>query len=166
MPWFVLYTKSRCEKKVATNLQLRGIEVYCPLRKVVRKWSDRDKIVEEPLFRSYCFVRLEESEREKVFGVSGVVRFLFWLNKPAIVRDHEIQLIKNLLNEFDHETIEITSLVISDRVQIQSGVFINQTGYISQVKGHKIVISIDSLRVQITIDPRRNKVVKYAEEHT
>ena len=55
--WNVLYTRSRCEKKVAALLSKRGIENYCPLNRVVRKWSDRHKLIYEPLFSSYVFVR-------------------------------------------------------------------------------------------------------------
>ncbi|WP_227687032.1 UpxY family transcription antiterminator [Spirosoma arboris] len=69
----VIYTKSRSEKLAAKELQQRGVEVYCPFRKVKRKWSDRIKTVEEPLFRSYYFVHLEEHERQAVYEVPGVV---------------------------------------------------------------------------------------------
>ena len=78
MPWFVIYTKSKSEKLVANGLRNLGFDVYCPLRKVQRKWSDRVKIVEEPLFRSYCFVNLKEEERHLVYNVPGFVRYLFW----------------------------------------------------------------------------------------
>ena len=60
MNWYVIYTKSRYEKAVSEKLALSGIEVYCPLLKRKKLWSDRWKWVEEPLFRSYCFVHIEE----------------------------------------------------------------------------------------------------------
>ena len=67
MNWYVLYTKSRNEKLVAERLKEIGIETYCPVLKKVKQWSDRKKVVEEPLFKSYVFVRLEEHNRKDVF---------------------------------------------------------------------------------------------------
>jgi transcription antitermination factor NusG len=64
--WYALYTKPRWEKKIHKLLQQKGIESYCPLNKVRRKWSDRIKVVEEPLFKSYIFVRVEESLKTEV----------------------------------------------------------------------------------------------------
>ncbi|MEY4660481.1 MAG: hypothetical protein RLZZ42_433, partial [Bacteroidota bacterium] len=59
--WFAVYTRSRCEKKVAQMLTKRGIVNYCPLNKKLRQWSDRKKYIFEPLFPSYVFVYIEES---------------------------------------------------------------------------------------------------------
>jgi transcriptional antiterminator RfaH len=97
--WFVLYTKPKNEKKVASALSLLGMQVYCPLITVVKQWSDRKKTIQQPLLSSYIFVKLEEKDRSKVFDIPGVVRYLFWLGKPAIVRDFEINHIKELLQE-------------------------------------------------------------------
>ncbi len=55
--WYAIYTKPRWEKKVHHLLSEKGLEAYCPLNKVTRKWSDRMKTVEEPLFKSYVFVQ-------------------------------------------------------------------------------------------------------------
>ncbi|MEI9958604.1 MAG: transcription termination/antitermination NusG family protein [Ferruginibacter sp.] len=61
--WHAVYTKPRWEKKVAALLEARGIEYYCPLNKVVKQWSDRKKVVLEPLFKSYVFVHVEEAKK-------------------------------------------------------------------------------------------------------
>ncbi len=90
MTWFVLYVKPQNEIKVGKALTALGIEVFCPTKKEVRQWSDRKKTVEVPLFKSYVFVKLEAQNRNQVFSVPGVVRYLFWLGKPAVVRDEEI----------------------------------------------------------------------------
>lgn len=160
MPWFVLYTKSRSEKTVAKNLHQSGIDVYCPLRKTKRRWSDRTKMVEEPLFRSYCFVRLEEHQRAVVFGTPGVVGYLYWLKKPAVVQQFEIDLIKNMLNDFDHNLLEVLDVKAADRLRITSGVFMNQEGEVVSAQGKKIVVRLESLNICISIDSSRNKVEK------
>lgn len=160
MPWFVIYTKSRSEKLVATELRRRGVDVYCPVRKVKRKWSDRMKLVEEPLFNSYCFVHLEEKERHLVYGVSGVVGYLFWLKKPAIVKQKEIDIIKNMLNDFDHDSISIIDFKQTDRLRITSGVFTGQEGEVISSQGKNVIIRVESLQICISIDASKNKIEK------
>ena len=95
--WHVLYTKPRNEKKVAERLTAAGYTVYCPLQKVRRQWSDRVKVVEEPLFKGYLFINIEEKTRDEVFSLPGTVRYLFWLRRPAVVRDSEIHTIQKWL---------------------------------------------------------------------
>ena len=60
MPWYVLYTNPKAEKKVAEQLNKIGIETYCPLVTKIQQWSDRKKKIEVPLFSSYVFVNIEE----------------------------------------------------------------------------------------------------------
>lgn len=159
MPWFVLYTKSRKEKVVAEKLRARHIDVYCPLIKAKRNWSDRMKIVEEPLFRSYCFVNLKEHERANVFGVPGVVRYLFWQKKAAIVRDCEIDAIKIMLNEIDHNQITIKAFELGDRMTIGSGSFAERSGSIIRQQGKIITVLLDSLQLKITVDTSKTIVL-------
>lgn len=152
MPWFVLYTKSRNEKLVADKLRAMDVEVYCPLVKTKRKWSDRVKTVEEPLFRSYCFVRLEEHERASVFAVPGVVRYLFWLKKPAVVRDEEIETIKLMLNEVDHNFLTVVALQPGDRLRITSGSFTDTTGKVVRQHGKIVTLLLESMQLLLTVD--------------
>lgn len=166
MPWFVIHTKSRCEKIVANRLLNLGLDVYCPIIKVQRKWSDRLKVVEEPLFKSYCFINLQEEERHKVFGVPGVVRYLFWNKKPAIVKQKEIDIIKNLLNDFDHKAIQIATVSVSDRIKIDSGVFIDQEAKVLSTQGKNIMVKIESLGIYISIDTSKNKIKKIQQDQT
>ena len=60
--WFALQTRPRWEKKVASSLNKKGIEHYCPLNKVVRQWSDRKKVVLEPVFKCYVFIKIAEDK--------------------------------------------------------------------------------------------------------
>jgi transcriptional antiterminator RfaH len=152
MPWYVLYTKSRNEKLVAEKLHQRGFDVYCPLIKTKRKWSDRIKVVEEPLFRSYCFVNLEDHQRAQVFSIAGIVRYLFWLNKPAIVRDVEIDMIKRMLNETDHSLIRLETFSPSDRVTIKSGTFKNTEGDVINQQGKNLTVYINSLELVVKVN--------------
>jgi transcription termination/antitermination protein NusG len=77
--WYAVYTKPRWEKKVASALERRQVESYCPLNQVTRQWSDRRKVVEEPLFSSYVFVRVPDSKKQLVRETEGIINFVYWL---------------------------------------------------------------------------------------
>ena len=95
--WNVLYTKSKTEKKVFERLFNLGIDVFCPFQRTLKKWSDRKKWVDEPVFKSYIFVKSPDSESQKleILNTPGVVRFLYWLGQPAQVRQVEIDAIRS-----------------------------------------------------------------------
>lgn len=96
--WYVVYCKPNTEKKTAERLTQCGINVYCPLKTEIRRWSDRKKKIQVPVLPSMILVHLKDKDRAKVFQVPTVVRFLFWLKKPAIVREEEVEELKELLS--------------------------------------------------------------------
>lgn len=145
MNWYVVYTKPKWEKKVSEKLSLAGIECYCPLITQVKQWSDRKKKIEVPLFNSYVFVQLADSERNSVFKVPGVVRYLFWLGKPAIVRDEEIKIIKASLNSPNISDITITSIQVGDRIKLETGVFSNQDAIVQEISKSYYTLVLESL---------------------
>ena len=150
MPWFVIYTKSRNEKKVAELLQRNGVEAFCPLIKLRKKWSDRTKIVETPLFNSYVFVNLSEKDRNVVFYVPGVIRYLFWLKKPAIVKDSEIESLKTILHEtMDSFTIE--NYQIGETIKISEGAFKGLDGVIEKQSKNKLHVILENVGIKITL---------------
>ena len=160
MNWYVLYTKSNQERKVAEQLSEMGYEVFCPCVKKVKQWSDRKKIIEEPLFKSYVFIRAEQHNREKAFDAYGVVRYLFWLKQPAIVKDEEIEAIRDFLGEFDQTEIEVIQLEREDKVRIKSGPMIDKEGVVQKVDQNFVEVLIEALQIKIRVDLRNNKVSK------
>ena len=145
MNWYVIYTKPKWEKKVAEQLAEAGIDCYCPLITQIRQWSDRKKKVEVPLFNSYVFVQLAESERNSVFQSVGVVRYLFWLGKPAIVRHEEIEVIKKWINTSDAADIMVDRYKIGDAIQLESGPFSAQKAIVQEVTNTYYVLVLESL---------------------
>lgn len=160
MNWYVLYTKSRYEKAVADKLALSGIEVYCPLLKRKKLWSDRWKWVEEPLFRSYCFVRLEDKDRDTIFSLPGVVRYVYHCGKPAIIRSKEMDLLKSWLMQYDHDSIQSETLNVSDRIRIRSGALMDKEAEVLESKGHYALLLLEDLGLQVRVDLRKNIVEK------
>ncbi len=105
--WYVVYTRPRYEKKVERYLSEKDIECYLPLVKSLRKWSDRKKWVYLPLFSSYVFIKINEKEHFEVLNTQGVVRFISFEGRPAVIPDKQIEEIKWLLsNEVETETVD------------------------------------------------------------
>jgi transcription antitermination factor NusG len=148
--WFAVYTRPRWEKKVAAVLLDKGIENYCPINKVTRQWSDRKKVVLEPVFKGYVFVRLEEDKKWEVKQVNGVLNFVYWLGKPAKIRDEEIDMIRKFLNEFDDVLVEAKGVVVNSEVRIKQGVMMNYHGVVIEVLGNRAVVKIDTLDIQLS----------------
>ena len=145
MNWYVVYTKPKWEKKVAAQLNEIGIECYCPLITKVKQWSDRKKKVEVPLFNSYVFLQLDETDRNIAFSSPGVVRYLFWLGRPAIVKDHEIQTIKKWLNGSYIEDITVEPYQVGEKIKVLSGPFANQEAIIQEVNKKQFVLVLETL---------------------
>lgn len=145
--WYAIYTKPRWEKKVDSVLLRKEINSWCPLQKVQRQWSDRKKIIEEPLFKSYVFVRINEEERVKVLMTDGVLNFVHYLGKPAVIRDEEIDLIKKYLSEEDAqlEIISIEGFRESTKVKITHGVFMDNEGTVLRGGKKKVYVQLQSL---------------------
>lgn len=150
MPWFVIYTKPRNEKKVTEQLLAIGIEAFCPIITTIKQWSDRKKKVTIPLINSYVFVQLDEVNRFKVFDVPGVVRYVHWLKNPAIVRDSEIQALKELTDKTINN-FSIDQLRKGDDFLVPTGVFKDKKGNIEEVRNNSIKIKLQELGVVVTI---------------
>jgi transcription antitermination factor NusG len=143
--WYAIYTKPRWEKKVHALLTEKKIESYCPLNKVRKKWSDRMKTVEEPLFKSYVFARVNEEEQTKVRLTPGVMNFVYWQGKPAVIPAREIETIRKFLNEYDNVTAESIELKEDERVTIRQGLFMDHEAKIIKIEGNRVKVIIESI---------------------
>jgi transcription antitermination factor NusG len=150
MKWFVLYTKPNYELKVAQGINTLGINAYCPTSIQIKYYSDRKKKVQKPLLPSYVLVQLSEQDRPKVFAIPGVVRYLFWLGKPAVVREQEIKLLRTNLNGIFDEA-NISKLSIGKQYTIPSGPFNGQSGIINNVLKNKLRLELPSLGLYVTL---------------
>ena len=157
--WYVLYTKPRNEKKVAERLSAAGYNVYCPLHKVKRQWSDRMKVVEEPLFKGYLFIQVEDKGRDEVFNYPGAVRYLFWLRRPAIVREEEIHTIQKWLGEYDHEDIDISEIKLGDYVRITSGQFSGEQAVLLDRSNHRAIVQLKEVGIQLSLSLSNNDLL-------
>lgn len=148
--WYALYTKPRWEKKVAKLLDEHGIENYCPINKVTRQWSDRKKVVMEPVFKGYVFVKTADADKWEVKKINGVLNFVYWLGKPATIREQEILTIKKFLNEFTDVEVTELSLKVNSAVRVKTGVLMNYQGVLVELIGNKARVRIESMGLQLS----------------
>jgi len=148
--WYALYTKPRWEKKVATQLNKKGFEVYCPVNVVRRRWTDRYKIIEDPLFKSYVFIRFDINDQTRVRLTDGVVNFVYWQGRPAMIHENEIILIKKFLNEFSD--VQATSIALNTglKVRVKAGLMMNHEGLVIDVKNNSVSVMLETLGYQLT----------------
>ena len=156
--WLAVYTKPRWEKKVHQQLLLRGFESYCPLNKVRKKWTDRVKTVEEPLFKSYAFVKVRDEERSNVRMVNGVVNFVYWQGKPAMIREEEINTIKRFLKEHENVQAAPLDLKADQKVKIYSGVLMDKEARVVKVKGNQVEVVIESLGYRLVASIEKSNI--------
>ena len=148
--WFIVYTKPHQELKVASQLSSMGIINYCPTITLVKQYSDRKKKVTKPLLSSYVMVELEEKEREKVFACSGIVRYLFFLGKPAVVPALDITLMQDHLNGV-YKDIKVTTLSVGDSHTITQGPFSGVSGKVVETNNTKVKLELTSLGMRINL---------------
>ncbi|WP_248907762.1 UpxY family transcription antiterminator [Flavobacterium sp. K5-23] len=139
---------------MAERLNEIGIVTYCPLISKTSQWSDRKKIVHVPLFNSYVFVQLTEKERNLIFEVPGVVRYLFWLGKPAIVRSSEIEAIKKWLSEPEGYEVSMDKWQKGDKIVLESGPFATQSAIIQEVKQNHYILILESLGCVLRVEKK------------
>jgi transcription antitermination factor NusG len=156
--WYALYTRPRWEKKVADMLEKKKVEVYCPLNKVQKQWADRKKVVLEPLFASYVFVYITEQEHLGIKQTDGVVNFVYWLNRPAVIRNEEIDTIKKFLNEYDHVSVERTQVNLNDRVRIINGPLMMWEGHVVEIRTNTVKITLPSLGQTLVAEIRKENL--------
>ena len=156
IPWYALYSRPRHEKRLADLLNEKGIEAYVPVRKVLKQWSDRKKMVEEPLIRSYCFVRANPNWYFEALNTFGAVRYVWFSGKPAPIPDRQINTLK-ILTGSNLEIEEVNcNFQQGEHVKVTAGPLVGTIGEITSVSGkNRVIIRIDHLAtvLSVTISP-------------
>ena len=161
--WYAIYTRSRSEKAVNTELSLTGIESYLPLKKTIRKWSDRKKMVEVPLFNSYVFVKVSEKEYMKVLQTFGVTRFITFEGMAVSIPEQQINAVRAYLDETEPIPLDDQlKLAPGKNVLITSGPMAGMTGILLNIEGkNKVKVEIDAIgqSLIISIPPQNLEII-------
>lgn len=153
--WYVLYTSPKAEKQVALRLDERGTEYYLPLHLSPRKWSDRIKMVEVPLFPSYIFIKTLRADLYDLVRVPGISRVLYFQSEPATLTEKEILLIKQFL---EIARGKACSYEIDEEVKIAIGPLAGSVGKIKTVKGKYVVLTMTKLGLSVRVE--KDKLLK------
>ena len=159
LKWYVFYTKPRFEKKVDIKLKQLKLESFLPLYTAIRKWSDRKKKIEVPLFPGYIFVRGNEKTRLLALTVDGIVRSVIFKNEPATLRDEEINNIKLLITS--KKIVDtLPTIAIGSKVRIVSGPLAGLEGRLANIKGNNFFsLILETINSSILVDVPQSDIV-------
>lgn len=164
--WYAIYTKSRNEKKVAETLSAKGIEVYLPLLRTLRQWSDRKKKVEIPLFRGYLFVYIFDKKYLEVLQTDGVVRFITFRNERISIPLYQIEAVKAYLNEEEPVSQETIDYIPGDFVEVARGPMKGLQGTLVKFKGkRRVLMEIESIGQHLFLDLPKSILEKITGPH-
>ena len=153
--WIAVYTKPRHEKTVEKELQKKEFEVYLPLLKQRRKWSDRKKWVEFPLFRSYIFVKTEIKNALFVLQTLGVVKVVKFGGEVAVIQNDSIQAIK-LMIEGGYSPEATDYFVKGDPVEVKDGPLKGLVGEVIRVDNHdRLLVRVDAIQHSVSVQINR-----------
>jgi transcriptional antiterminator RfaH len=151
--WYPVYTRSRAEKKASDELNRKGIATYLPLKKTVKQWSDRKKIIEEPLIKSYLFVYISAKEYAEVLMTNGITRFIYFSSQIASIPEQQIHDLKLLLaTDADLELINY-DIKPGERVLIKAGPFKGVIAELVSVQNkQRIILRLQEMGYSININ--------------
>ena len=149
--WYVLYTKPRHEIKALERLTQNGFEVYCPMKTTLKQWSDRKKKVSEPLLPSYLFIKTTEKKRAIPLTDPSVLNYIFWLGKPAIVGEPEIDALKGIISKDKAQELEIKQLSIGDKIDVNKGQIKSKNAIIKTISNNYITAELKELGMKIVL---------------
>ena len=163
--WYAVYTKSRAEKKVAGRLAEDGIEVFLPLQRTIRKWSDRRKIVDMPIISSYVFVHISKTDFWKVMMAQGVVKFITFEGAPVKIPEDQIKNLKILSNSDVDVFVSREVFLKGDMVEVQYGSLAGLKGELLRVGNkRKVVLRIIDSDLNLTVDINTIAIKKLLNE--
>jgi transcription antitermination factor NusG len=151
--WYAVRTRPRHERKVASELQEKGITIYLPLLSQVRRWSDRRKTIQVPLFSCYAFVHsvLDLHLRVVLYGISGALGFVGPNNQGVPIPDAQIENIRTLMaNNVDLTPYPL--LKVGQRVRVRGGALDGVEGILATKGDRRLVISVESIHAAFSIN--------------
>lgn len=155
--WYAVYTKPRCEKKVTALLTKKKIENYCPMNKVARagQYDYRNGVI-EPLFQNFVFVKVNEMEMSQIRNMNDVVNFVYWLGRPAIIKDVEIESIQQFMGEYVHAEVEKIPVNSQEMVSILSSPGFESEGNLITMRNNRVRMVLPSLGYALTAESEKS----------
>jgi len=161
--WYAIYVRARSEKKVGIELDAAGINYYLPMIRVLKTWTDRKKWIEEPLFKSYIFVNIDQSEYFKAINIPNSVRYISFEGKAVVIPPQQIEAIKYFLEEINPPKVDEFEMKKGMNVEIVLGSLTGLKGELIELNGKervKIRIEVVNKSITIQIPKGKLKVIK------
>lgn len=161
--WKVVYVSSRAEKKISERLNKSGILNYVPLKKEIKQWSDRKKIVVSPMINGYVFVRPENNQqRDAVLQQQGVIQYLRYNGTDALVREEEIEVLRSIEKKGYHVEGSFVNLpLIGEQTTIQHGPFKGLKGKVQSQNNEEVyTILIESISYNLILRTPKDTLSK------
>jgi transcription antitermination factor NusG len=151
-PWFALQVRTRHEQGIASRLRTMGYEEFLPIYQCRKSWSDRTKVVAEPLFPSYLFCRFDPQNRLPILQIPGVIQVIGCNKRPIPVDESEIRAVQALVaSRFGVQPWPF--LEVGTRVVIESGALRGLVGILVGLKGHqRLVLSVTLLQRSVSVE--------------
>jgi len=154
--WYAVYTHPRAEKKLRDQLAKKNIETYLPLTKTRKKWSDRYTWVEEPVFASYIFVRIDfVKDSLAVLRLPQSVKFIGTEGTPTVVSDDDIELLRLAVENFAESLVirDTATLTVGQKVRVIDGPFAGKEATVERVQGKALVVlSFAALNKSVVVE--------------
>lgn len=143
--WYIVYTKAKCEKKVSGILTKKKIDNFCPLNSVQVMQFRRSKSIQEPLFPSYVFVYIGESQISDLKQIENVLNVVYWKGRPAIVQNEEIEVIKEFISDHQNIKLETSAINLKSEAFVVGAPAYSIDGNVVTIKNKSIKVNLPSL---------------------
>lgn len=157
--WYVVYTKTKCEKKVSNLLTKKKIENFCPLNCKQIQQFRKSKSIYEPLFNSYVFVYINEIEINLLRQIENVLNVVYWKGRPAIIQQEEIDEIKEFVSDHRNIRLEKSTVSLTDEASIINRPNYSIDGNIVMIKNKFIRVNLPSLGFTMIAEIEREGVM-------
>lgn len=164
--WYALYTKTNFEKRIKEFLEEQNIECYLPVQKKLKQWSDRKKWIEEPLFKSYIFVKVSNVEFFNLLNIPGVFSYVSFGGKPQTIPEYEIENVKILVKQSEQEVFLTQEKIAKGiKVRIQDGPLKGVIGEVVQTSGQsRIMVRVETLGYCLSLNVSKNLIKDFTDE--
>jgi transcription antitermination factor NusG len=152
LPWFAVHVRTRHETAIASFLEAKGYEQFVPLYKFKKRWSDRIKVMDAPLFPGYLFCRFDPQFRLPILKTPGVIQIIGYNRIPTPIDETEINAIQTVV-ESGLQTQPWPFLAVGEHVRIESGSLRGLNGIVVKMKeNHRLIVSVTLLRRSVAVE--------------
>jgi transcription antitermination factor NusG len=157
--WYIIYTRPKCEKKVALSLTKKRIENFYPINCKQVTHLRKSKLLHEPLFNSYVFVNIEENDISLIKQLENVVSLVFWKGSPAKIKDEEIEAIKEFTSNHQDIRLERTNVNTNGEARMVNGPIYTMDGKLLMIKNRTLKVNLPSLGFTMIAEMEKESIM-------